>query len=190
MAILSDCSALPRPKGPPPASFASLSKRPSRILIRSRFCHKKKPAFADFFKWRSCRIARLCLVLKDRLRRLSLRSPNALRAFLSAPDSATKKSQLSLTFLNGDPGAIRTPDPQLRRLLLYPAELQDHIDKVYYQMITPLVKKKEHILCFILLFIIQSVSKTQNPFSFFSITLSIRLMQNKGIIQYKWLFRT
>jgi hypothetical protein len=25
--------------------------------------------------------------------------------------------------LDGDPGATRTPDPQLRRLLLYPAEL-------------------------------------------------------------------
>ena len=26
----------------------------------------------------------------------------------------------------GDPAGIRTPDPQLRRLLLYPAELRDH----------------------------------------------------------------
>ena len=25
-----------------------------------------------------------------------------------------------------DPGGIRTHDPQLRRLLLYPAELRDH----------------------------------------------------------------
>ncbi len=30
----------------------------------------------------------------------------------------------------GDLGAIRTPDPQLRRLLLYPAELRDHV--LYY----------------------------------------------------------
>ena len=53
--------------------------------------------------------------------------PNALRAFLSAPDYA-KKNGLAYAnpFFNGDPGAIRTPDPQLRRLLLYPAELQDH----------------------------------------------------------------
>ena len=29
-------------------------------------------------------------------------------------------------FLFCDPGGIRTHDPQLRRLLLYPAELQDH----------------------------------------------------------------
>ena len=28
---------------------------------------------------------------------------------------------------NGVPGAIRTPDPRLRRALLYPAELQAHI---------------------------------------------------------------
>ena len=33
---------------------------------------------------------------------------------------------MPIRFFNGDPGAIRTPDPQLRRLLLYPAELQDH----------------------------------------------------------------
>ncbi len=29
-----------------------------------------------------------------------------------------------------DPGGIRTHDPQLRRLLLYPAELRDHALKV------------------------------------------------------------
>jgi hypothetical protein len=27
---------------------------------------------------------------------------------------------------NGDPGAIRTRDPQIRNLMLYPAELRDH----------------------------------------------------------------
>lgn len=27
--------------------------------------------------------------------------------------------------LNGDPGAIRTRDPQIRNLVLYPAELRD-----------------------------------------------------------------
>ena len=26
----------------------------------------------------------------------------------------------------GGPGAIRTPDPQIRSLMLYPAELRDH----------------------------------------------------------------
>ncbi len=30
-------------------------------------------------------------------------------------------------FINGDPEKIRTSDPQLRRLLLYPAELRDHL---------------------------------------------------------------
>ena len=29
---------------------------------------------------------------------------------------------------NGDPGGIRTPDPRLRRPLLYPTELLNHID--------------------------------------------------------------
>ena len=28
--------------------------------------------------------------------------------------------------LGGDPGAIRTRDPQIRNLVLYPAELRDH----------------------------------------------------------------
>ena len=27
----------------------------------------------------------------------------------------------------GEPGGIRTPDPRLRRALLYPAELQTHV---------------------------------------------------------------
>ena len=31
-----------------------------------------------------------------------------------------------LRLLNDVPGEIRTPDPQLRRLLLYPAELLGH----------------------------------------------------------------
>ena len=132
MAILSDCSGdiPPRPKGPPSASFAFGSPTALRAFSPLQIPPQKKPAFADFFKWRSCRIARgiFPLVLKDRLRR---RSPLAHRPpFGRSPRSKFrhKKSQLSLTFLNGDPGAIRTPDPQLRRLLLYPAELQDHVE--------------------------------------------------------------
>ena len=35
------------------------------------------------------------------------------------------KPKFKLFFLC-DPGGIRTHDPQLRRLLLYPAELRDH----------------------------------------------------------------
>ena len=35
--------------------------------------------------------------------------------------------ELQPPFLNGTPERIRTSDPQLRRLLLYPAELQAHI---------------------------------------------------------------
>ena len=33
---------------------------------------------------------------------------------------------ITVVFCFGDPGGIRTHDPQLRRLLLYPAELLDH----------------------------------------------------------------
>ena len=35
----------------------------------------------------------------------------------------------SFVMLKCDPGGIRTHDPQLRRLLLYPAELRDHFSK-------------------------------------------------------------
>ena len=41
-------------------------------------------------------------------------------------------------FSESDSGAIRTLDPQLRRLLLYPTELRNH--NVYFQTITPLIK--------------------------------------------------
>jgi hypothetical protein len=30
--------------------------------------------------------------------------------------------------LSGDPGLIRTADPQFRKLLLYPSELRGHVD--------------------------------------------------------------
>ena len=36
-------------------------------------------------------------------------------------------SRRDLVFLNGAPGGIRTPDTRLRRPLLYPTELQEHI---------------------------------------------------------------
>ena len=39
-------------------------------------------------------------------------------------------------FLDGEPGGIRTPDPQLRRLLLYPTELLTHIGFVVITIVT------------------------------------------------------
>ena len=38
--------------------------------------------------------------------------------------------ELSAYFF-GDPGGIRTPDPRLRRPLLYPTELLNHVDYLY-----------------------------------------------------------
>ncbi len=38
--------------------------------------------------------------------------------------------ELSAYFF-GDPGGIRTPDPRLRRPLLYPTELLNHVDYQY-----------------------------------------------------------
>ena len=95
---------------------------------------KKRPASADlFFKWRSCRIVQSSAFHPSILSGPPSASFASLHkrpsGILTTPDFAhKKKGQLLLTFfLNGDPGAIRTPDPQLRRLLLYPAELQDHV---------------------------------------------------------------
>ncbi|EGE55920.1 hypothetical protein RHECNPAF_800023 [Rhizobium etli CNPAF512] len=34
-------------------------------------------------------------------------------------------------FKTGDPGAIRTRDPQIRNLVLYPAELRDHLHAMH-----------------------------------------------------------
>ncbi len=48
-----------------------------------------------------------------------------------APDGFRVEGKLRLPLdlgtMNGDPGAIRTRDPQLRRLVLYPAELPGHL---------------------------------------------------------------
>ncbi len=41
-------------------------------------------------------------------------------------------AQDATTILYGAPEAIRTPDPQLRRLLLYPAELRAHGCSLYF----------------------------------------------------------
>ena len=38
-----------------------------------------------------------------------------------------KIADISASDFFSDPAAIRTQDPQLRRLLLYPAELPDHL---------------------------------------------------------------
>ena len=36
--------------------------------------------------------------------------------------------------LSGYPGGIRTPDPRLRRPLLYPTELLNHVDYLYMEL--------------------------------------------------------
>ena len=53
------------------------------------------------------------------LRRIGLAS-------LEKAKGASMKPPFEAVMCFGDPGAIRTPDPQLRRLLLYPAELRNH----------------------------------------------------------------
>ena len=40
-------------------------------------------------------------------------------------------NSINPNFLNGALEATRTPDPQLRRLLLYPTELQAHVSDNY-----------------------------------------------------------
>ena len=46
--------------------------------------------------------------------------------------------RMGTVFFYGDPGGIRTPDPRLRRPLLYPTELLNHVD---------LQKSLYHIFC-------------------------------------------
>ena len=53
-------------------------------------------------------------------------SPNAFSAFFR-DEFSHKKTPTEMPEFFGDLAAIRTRDPQLRRLLLYPAELRDHI---------------------------------------------------------------
>ena len=52
----------------------------------------------------------------------------------SDDDSANDKNNpwlyLSQGFITGDPGQIRTADPALRRRVLYPAELRNHVKLV------------------------------------------------------------
>ena len=42
-----------------------------------------------------------------------------------------KENRASTVIFNGTLEATRTPDPQLRRLLLYPTELQAHVSDNY-----------------------------------------------------------
>lgn len=56
-----------------------------------------------------------------------MRLQNILKAHFSLRKAIKQKKQATkVTCLFGDPGGTRTHDPQLRRLLLYPAELLDH----------------------------------------------------------------
>ena len=46
--------------------------------------------------------------------------------------NSNKKEQFSALFcLYGEPGGVRTPDPRLRRPVLYPAELLTHLLNAY-----------------------------------------------------------
>ena len=64
------------------------------------------------------------LFYKNRLTRRFIYSMFFLCHFINKKPSNKMSEGL---FLSGVPGAIRTPDPRLRRALLYPAELQAHI---------------------------------------------------------------
>ncbi len=71
--------------------------------------------------------------------------------------------------LDGVPGEIRTPDPRLRRALLYPAELLGQIcclrqDLLYYRNI----KKSTHFLIFFI------KRKKREEFSLLIMTIQTR----------------
>lgn len=54
--------------------------------------------------------------------------PKEHRPFVTTKKKKPWKS-LHGCVLNGDPGGIRTPDPRLRRPLLYPTELLNHLER-------------------------------------------------------------
>ena len=46
--------------------------------------------------------------------------------FVGTKQTEKAQKQVCAFVFNGDPGGIRTPDPRLRRPLLYPTELLNH----------------------------------------------------------------
>ena len=60
-----------------------------------------------------------------RRRCVSASTAICLRVNFSVRITAINKKGYTMCSLNGDRAGIRTQDPQLRRLLLYPAELPD-----------------------------------------------------------------
>ena len=61
-------------------------------------------------------------------------TPNVIKRHYASPAvDAAEQPEGAISQLvdeakkSGDPGAIRTRDPQLRRLVLYPAELPGHV---------------------------------------------------------------
>ena len=58
-----------------------------------------------------------------------------------------RSNQLSYTrHIYGAPEEIRTPDTRLRRPLLYPTELQAHMQRLFTQSIALLVAKMERVM--------------------------------------------
>ena len=62
-----------------------------------------------------------------------------------------KRTSSYLEVLFGEPGGVRTPDPRLRRPVLYPAELLTHLLNAY-TIITCLRKNVNHKMRIFLFF--------------------------------------
>ena len=101
----------------------------SRARISLTTCQiKRDQKIRSLFIWRA-RVRR-ALCAKQRFARAE--RPQAMpagraRIFLSRsfqPPGAKNKSPLARALIFGAPGEIRTPDPQVRSLILYPAELR------------------------------------------------------------------
>ncbi len=79
-------------------------------------------------------------------RRLRHKSPNSLRSYNRLlprkKPIAQKKRPIKIRSLykSSDSGAVRTLDPQLRRLLLYPTELRNHRSYNAHRASTPVAK--------------------------------------------------
>ena len=77
--------------------------------------------------------------------------------------------------INGEPEGIRTPDPRLRRALLYPAELQAHLKSFTFRRI-PLGQDKYYYKFY---------RKSIMNFTFFEKTY--KNQEKFGKIPWKWL---
>ena len=87
--------------------------------------------------------------------------------------------RLYAIFLNCDPGGIRTHDPQLRRLLLYPTELRDH--RHFVRLGRKMLRKGNQKLIIHNPFVENSPRRASKIVSFVDISIKLRQVVNRYV---------